>query len=442
MRTCLLFLLAFNKLVTLGYGQIYADVSVSHGDIGLGTFRIQLHHETAPRTVANFIGLATGERRWIDPQTGMIQTGRPYYDGLIFHRLIHDFMIQGGDPLGTGSSGPGYLFQDEFDPALSHTEYVVSMANSGPNSNGSQFFITLSAPTYLDNKHSVFGVLIDDANFPNSRALIDSFKDSSRFATDGADRPLTPITIDAILISGPDLPDFDLHAASLMLPEVSPLSFSLHHDSAADSFALAWDRVRKFDYPIYYSSDLENWTRSGNLLSMENQAAVSIDITAIATGDTGFYTCAQVDYSRTPTAPQTIFADGATLELHVNGGTLRLMFNASDGDSWVFVHSDGVTPDQSGSVTSISQTDDIYSYPIIPDSGGYINSQSATYARYLPLRQITVFLDGAASPDQLTAIQPLLSFHSAQSGWFDGAVNSTAPHSVTFHGTFSYTTTP
>ncbi len=183
--------------------QIYADVSVSQGTTSLGTFRILLEHEKAPRTVANFIGLATGQRNWVDPRTGAVQIGKPYYDGLIFHRLIHDFMIQGGDPLGNGTGGPGYVFQDEFDPSLSHSgSYIVSMANSGENSNGSQFFITLSAPTHLDLKHSIFGVAINDATYPNSRTLIDSFKSSSAFPTNASDRPDTPITITSITCMG------------------------------------------------------------------------------------------------------------------------------------------------------------------------------------------------------------------------------------------------
>lgn len=92
--------------------QIYADFSISQDGEPLGSFRVLLHHETVPRPVANFVGLATGERKWISPASGMVQDGVPYYDGLTFHRLIHNFMIQGGDPLGTGTGGPGYVFQD------------------------------------------------------------------------------------------------------------------------------------------------------------------------------------------------------------------------------------------------------------------------------------------------------------------------------------------
>ena len=173
--------------------QIYADLTLTQGSTSLGTARVLLYHDKAPRTVANFIGLATGQRNWIDISTGRVQVGRPFYDGLTFHRLIHNFMIQGGDPLGNGMGGPGYKFQDEFHPTLSHdSEYILSMANSGANTNGSQFFITLSTPTNLDFKHSIFGKVIDDATYPNSRALIDGFKDATAFPPPAKISPSPP----------------------------------------------------------------------------------------------------------------------------------------------------------------------------------------------------------------------------------------------------------
>ncbi len=427
--------------------QIYADVSVSHGTNALGTFRILLRHNESPRTVANFIGLATGQRNWIDPQTGSVQVGKPYYDGLTFHRLIHDFMIQGGDPLGTGGGGPGYIFQDEFDSSLSHSDsYVVSMANGGGNSNGSQFFITLAARTQLDNKHSIFGVVIDDATYPNSRALIDSFKNSGNFPThsiyfptyDIDDIPDTPITIDSVVISGPDLAGFDIHAASLMLPTVSNQSVEISHDASDSNFALYWDFARKCDYLLYYSTDLENWTRDQNLLSMLDAPNIGLLITAIATAPSTFYRTSKIDYSAVPEAPQNMLSIGGVLDLEPNGGTLSLAFNGSGGGTWTFTYDDGVTPLESGSIVSSRQTDDIDSYPVIPTSGAYVN-KTRTYARFISVRQITVFLDNPAGPDQLTIVQPLLSFHDQTSGWFDGAVNSNLGGPVIFRGQFTYT---
>ena len=122
--------------------EIYAAFDTTEGK-----FKIRLFADLVPKTVDNFVSLAEGTK-----------TGKPFYDGTVFHRVIPDFMIQGGDPQGTGRGGPGYQFADEFHPSLKHTKPgILSMANAGPNTNGSQFFITVAATPFLDNKHSVFG---------------------------------------------------------------------------------------------------------------------------------------------------------------------------------------------------------------------------------------------------------------------------------------------
>ena len=134
-----------------------ATLQTNHGDI-----TVELFEERAPNTVGNFIGLATGSKEWTDPETGDTVTNEPLYDDVLFHRVIDDFMIQGGDPTGTGRGGPGYEFDDEFHDDLTHDKAgILSMANSGPNTNGSQFFITLDATPHLDGKHSVFGEVTD-----------------------------------------------------------------------------------------------------------------------------------------------------------------------------------------------------------------------------------------------------------------------------------------
>ncbi len=137
--------------------NVTATLHTSEGDID-----VELYDERAPRTVDNFVGLATGGKSWEDPETGEEIEGEPLYDDVAFHRVIDGFMIQGGDPTETGRGGPGYQFDDEFHEELRHDDAgVLSMANSGPNTNGSQFFITLDAQPHLDDRHSVFGKVTD-----------------------------------------------------------------------------------------------------------------------------------------------------------------------------------------------------------------------------------------------------------------------------------------
>lgn len=134
---------------------VFADFSTTLGD-----FTVKLAMEGAPRTVANFASLAEGSRPWVDPLNGVVRYDTPYYDGIIFHRVIEGFMNQGGCPLGIGDSGPGYRFRNEFEGGLLHVRHVISMTNSGPNTNGSQFFITVGETPWLNGLHTVFGGVV------------------------------------------------------------------------------------------------------------------------------------------------------------------------------------------------------------------------------------------------------------------------------------------
>ena len=138
-----------------GKGDLYAVFTTSRGSI-----TVKLLEKDAPKTVDNFVGLATGKKEWIDPRTGQ-KSKAPLYDGTSFHRVIPDFMIQGGDPLGTGTGGPGYKFADEFGSGRRFDKPgLLAMANAGPNTNGSQFFITEVATPHLNNRHTIFGEVV------------------------------------------------------------------------------------------------------------------------------------------------------------------------------------------------------------------------------------------------------------------------------------------
>jgi peptidyl-prolyl cis-trans isomerase A (cyclophilin A) len=160
----------------------------------IGTFTVRLMPRHAPATVNNFIELAMGQRRWRDPRTGQDST-QPLYDGTIFHRVIRDFMIQGGDPAGTGRGGPGYEFEDECPPdgPTFDRPGLLAMANAGPNTNGSQFFVTVVPTPWLTGKHTIFGEVVDG---------MDVVERISTVATGSADRPREDVVLQHVVVEG------------------------------------------------------------------------------------------------------------------------------------------------------------------------------------------------------------------------------------------------
>jgi peptidyl-prolyl cis-trans isomerase A (cyclophilin A) len=162
-----------------------------------GDIRINLFPDHAPKTVANFVGLAEGSQKYSEPNARGGTSG-PFYNGSIFHRVIDGFMIQGGDPTGTGRGGPGYNFADEFHPELQFNKpYLLAMANSGPNTNGSQFFITVGPTTWLNFKHTIFGEVADQ----DSRTVVDQI---ARAETKPDDRPVKDVVIERVSVTQPD----------------------------------------------------------------------------------------------------------------------------------------------------------------------------------------------------------------------------------------------
>ena len=172
--------------------ELYATLKTNKGDI-----EVKLFPNHAPKTVANFTGLADGTREWTDPRSGEKSNAR-LYDGTVFHRVISGFMIQGGDPLGTGTGGPGYRFPDEIHPELQFDRpYLLAMANAGPGTNGSQFFITVGATPHLNRKHTIFGEVADGP----SREVVERIATAP---TGGMDRPVEDVVIESVEVDRRD----------------------------------------------------------------------------------------------------------------------------------------------------------------------------------------------------------------------------------------------
>ena len=170
--------------------ETYATLHTNRGDI-----EIRLFPNHAPKTVANFVELATGAREWTDPRTGHKSTA-PLYDGTVFHRVIDGFMIQGGDPLGTGTGGPGYRFGDEFHPELAFSKpYLLAMANAGPGTNGSQFFITVGPTPHLNRLHTIFGEVTTGTEVVDAIATTKTAR---------GDRPVEDVVINSVTVEQRD----------------------------------------------------------------------------------------------------------------------------------------------------------------------------------------------------------------------------------------------
>jgi peptidyl-prolyl cis-trans isomerase A (cyclophilin A) len=182
-------------------------------DTSMGRISCKLFDKEAPVAVANFIGLAEGTKDWTDPATKRKVHGKPYYNGTTFHRVIPEFMIQGGDPTGTGMGDPGYYFNDEFNPNLNFDiPGRLAMANSGPNTNGSQFFITEGPNEHLDQHYTLFGQCDDPG--------IAVVKSIARVERDGNDKPLQPVTLNKVTIvrDGQPMPALPTPAAASPAP--------------------------------------------------------------------------------------------------------------------------------------------------------------------------------------------------------------------------------
>ena len=181
--------IVFTILLMVGIGSVHAETAVIKTN--LGNITCELYTKEAPNTVENFVGLATGTKEFNDPTTGKMVT-RPFYNGLVFHRVISGFMIQGGDPLGNGTGGPGFQFNNENTNVSFNEPGVLAMANAGPNTNGSQFFITVAPTPSLEGSYNVFGKVISGQDVANK---------ISKVPTNPEDKPITPVIIESITIN-------------------------------------------------------------------------------------------------------------------------------------------------------------------------------------------------------------------------------------------------
>jgi peptidyl-prolyl cis-trans isomerase A (cyclophilin A) len=315
---------------------IFADFSTSQG-----SFRCQLHYEQSPRAVANFIALVTGTRPWMEQANGQVRTDR-FYEGLSFHRVIPGFMIQAGSPNGQGNDGPGYVFPDQFHAQLRHDgSGKLSMANTGPNSNGSQFFITVAATPWLDDVHTIFGQVTQGADVVHRISQVE---------TDEQDRPREPVHLHNVSIEriGAAAEAFDIHAQGL--PEVMGDSLAARRHN--EGVQLAFARPAHADLRLRESTDLEAWTSHG--MGIELHPTEDQEIQRGFLGDTRFFALTRVQYPSSTLAPRKL-ADRA-VRVTFTGDPSVLVLELDGDKSGVYTFG----TEHSGTITSWTWVQEVY----------------------------------------------------------------------------------
>lgn len=293
---------------------IYADFKTSAGD-----FTARLDYVKSPQTVANFIGLATGARPYIDAKSGAIVAGKPYYNGLTFHRVISDFMIQGGCPLGNGTGGPGFAIRDEVANGLSHnSSYLLSMANAGRNTGGSQFFITVSAPTHFDGKHSIFGHVI------TGTSVVDAIKNVP--TNPANDKPLTDVVIQSVGIRrvGTAAQNFNINAWGLPVCRWYQGGLDVN-PGVAVTWTPASSNPKGSEVFWFRSTDLVHWTKhsAGYVEPWESHQIINLGHTS---AEKAFYQFPLVEYPN----PATSVMNNRLLVLTLSpGALLSFQFNGT-----------------------------------------------------------------------------------------------------------------
>lgn len=317
---------------------LFADFQTS-----LGSFSASLAWEEAPQTVASFIGLADGSRNWLDFESGRSRH-TPFYDGIIFHRVIKGFVIQAGSPAGDGTDGPGYSFQDELDTGLRHDgPYILSMANSGPNSNGSQFFITLAATPHLDAKHSVFGTVVAGRDVVDAIGMVEVGNQS---------RPLNDVVIERVTIrrSGEAAAAFDEHAQGL--PNVADILPRVERRDGV--WRLAFTQENNADYRLFHSADLLDWSeRQVRLNTSPTASAFSMNLAdEIGEVSRRFYRLVEIAYPDDLLTPEAVGGREFHFDITSHGWSLAVTLDeAGEGGTFVM---NGTPPDTwSGMINSV-----------------------------------------------------------------------------------------
>lgn len=383
-----------------GQDGLFVDIVTSSGNL-----RAELYPEEAPLAVSNFVGLVEGSQKAINPTTGqLIDSG--FYDGTVFHRVIQNTVIQAGSPTGMGLDGPGYSFQDEFHPSRTFDgPFVLAMANSGPNSNGSQFLITVAPTPELNNVHTIFGGLVDGDEVATS---------ISGVITDQADRPLAPITIESIAIDrvGEDAlafqPDFTgLPIASQITPRIV---------KRGDNFQLDIDYEERTDYQLFISRDLQQWTSERVAFVTETTPRSPFDLTIIIKADDrGFFRLTQVKYPVVIFPPTTL--GGRTLDAAITS------FGGFPQQTWINY---AIRDDRFARVTLKNGTmGDVTNY---------------SYTLNSPTRATVVLPSSLANTFSL--VQFILNFASASTGTFSAILPKASPPGTQMSGTFTLNETP
>lgn len=305
------FFLFLSLIVGTAQGQIFADFSTTLGD-----YTVELDYTNSPRTVANFIILAEGSRPWIDSTSGETKFNTPYYTGIQFHRVIDDFIIQAGSPNGQGTDGPGYNFPDETDNGITfEAPYLLAMANSGPNTNGSQFFITEGTPTFLNGIHTIFGTVTV------GQAVIDLIHETP---VNSSDRPLTDVVINSVTIRrvGAPAQAFDEFAEEL------PIVSTLDLDISADGSELLLSQPSGSTLQAYRSTDLLNWSPFSHLIDSTQSPGTNFTPPANPASPTQeFYRAALITWPVSAPAPESY--RGRTLTFTIGATVIVVAINSA-----------------------------------------------------------------------------------------------------------------